>query len=99
MNWPRFMKLKKMQTFLDLINYYWWYITQHFHVVKFLTYFTHKNEEFHWDAEQKKIFVNLKIMLAEMTQLWIFWSEYNKKIKADALDFVIDSNLYQIKNN
>ena len=59
----------------------------------------HKNKEFHWEAKQKKIFVNLKITLVKMMQLWIFWLKYNKKIEANASDFVIDSSLYQIKND
>ena len=34
-----------------------------------------------------------------MMQLQISQSEYNKKIEADASDFAIDDNLYQIKDN
>ena len=93
------MKLKKIQAFLDLINYYQQYVAQHSYIVKFLIYLTHKSEEFHWNAEQEKIFVNLKVMFTKMMQLQILWLKYDKKIKINASDFAVDSSLYQIENN
>ena len=76
------------------MNYYWWYVAQHSHTAEFLTHFTWKNEEFHWETKQKKIFVNLKAMLAKMMQLWISQSECDKKIEVNVSDFAIDSSLY-----
>ena len=98
-NWLRFTKLKKIQTFLDLMNYYWQYVAQHSYIMKFLTHLMHKNKKFHWKTEQEKIFVNFKATFTEMMQLQISQSEYDKKIEADASDFIVNSNLYQIKNN
>ena len=98
-NWLRFTKIKKVQTFLNLMNYYWWYVTQHSHTAEFLTYFMCKNKEFHWEAKQEKIFEDLKARLMKMTQLWILWLKCDKKIEINASDFVIDSSLYQIKKD
>lgn len=98
-DWFKLTKLKKVQIFLDLMNYYWQYIVWHLHTMKLLMHLTHKNENFHWNEEQKKIFVNFKIILTETTQLCIFWSECNKKIKVNVLDFAISDSLYQIEDN
>ena len=81
------------------MNYYWQYVAQHSHTVKFLTYFIYKNEEFYWDTEQKKIFVNLKAAFTKTMQLQIFQLKYDKKIEADASNFVIDDSLYQIEKD
>ncbi len=40
-------KIKKVQVFLNFMNYYWKFIFNYIKIVKSFTYLTYKNEKWH----------------------------------------------------
>jgi len=68
-NWFTLQKIKKVQVFLRLTNYYWKFIFNYVRIVKSLICLTHKNEKWHWDKKQKNAFCILKRSLSETAHL------------------------------
>jgi len=97
-NWPLLKQVKKVQAFLELMNYYWKFVFNYAKIAKPLTQLTHKNKRWHWNKEQKNAFHTLKKSLNEMTHLRILNSTCKKILKTDASNFTVDACLYQIKN-
>jgi len=97
-NWLTLMRLKKVQTFLGLANYYWKFVSNYSQIVKPLTWLTQKTERWHWDQKQEKAFNTLKRSLSETAHLVIPQSACEKILKTDTSDFVVDACLYQIKD-
>ena len=93
-----FKKIKKVQAFLGLTNYYWKFILNYARIVKSLMCLTCKDEKWHWDKEQKNAFCALKKSLNEMTHLWILNQACKKILKTDTLNFAVEAYLYQIED-
>ncbi len=70
-NWSTLWKIKKVQVFLELTNYYWKFIFNYARIAESLMCLTCKNERWHWDKKQKNVFYALKKSLNEITHLWI----------------------------
>ncbi len=70
-NWFTLQKIKKVQVFLRLTNYYWKFIFNYVRIVKSLTCLICKNEKWYWDKKQKNAFCTLKRSLSETVHLWI----------------------------
>ena len=68
-DWSTLQKVKKVQVFLGLTNYYWKFVFNYARIVKSLTHLTCKNKRWHWDKKQKNAFCALKKSLSEMTHL------------------------------
>ena len=68
-DWSTLRRVKKVQSFLGLVNYYWKFVPNYSQVAEPLTHLTQKTEEFHWDKEQKQAFQDLKNALSRMTHL------------------------------
>ncbi len=68
-NWFTLQKIKKVQVFLELRNYYWKFISNYTRIVKSLMCLTHKNKRWHWDKKQKNVFCALKKSLSETAHL------------------------------
>ncbi len=71
-NWLMLKKIKKVQVFLELTNYYWKFMFNYVKIVKSLMYLICKDKKWHWDKKQKNVFCALKRSLSETAYLWIF---------------------------
>jgi len=97
-NWSTLIRLKKVQIFLELTNYYWKFVSNYSQIVKSLTQLTQKAERWHWNDKQEKAFNTLKRSLSKTAHLVILQTTYEKVLETDTSDFVIDAYLYQIKD-
>ena len=97
-NWSSSKWVKKVQVFLELMNYYWKFIPNYAKIVKPLMQLMCKNERWHWDKEQKNAFHTLKKSLNETTHLRILNLTCKKILKINASDFAVDACLYQIED-
>ena len=68
-DWSTPRRVKEVQSFLELVNYYWKFIPNYSQVAEPLTHLMWKAEEFHWNKEQKQVFQDLKNVLSRMTHL------------------------------
>jgi len=48
-NWLTLTELKKVQIFLELVNYYWKFVSNYSQIMKSLTQLTQKAERWHWN--------------------------------------------------
>ena len=97
-DWSALTRLKKVQIFLELVNYYWKFVLNYSWIMKSLTQLMWKIKRWHWDQKQKKTFNALKKSFSKTAHLIIFQAAYEKVLETDTLNFVIDVCLYQIKN-
>lgn len=97
-DWSQSKKIKKVQTFLRLMNYYWKFILNYSQIAKALTQLTQKNKSYHWEEEQNKAFLKLKTALMNITHLRILKTACEKMLETDASDYVIGACLYQIED-
>jgi len=97
-NWSTLMRLKKVQIFLELVNYYWKFVPNYSQIVKSLTQLTQKTERWHWDQKQEEAFNALKKSLSKTAHLVISQSACEKILKTDASDFAVGACLYQIED-
>jgi len=93
-NWSTLIRLKKVQIFLELMNYYWKFVSNYSQIVKSLTQLMWKIKRWHWDQKQEKAFNILKKSLSRTAYLVIFQAVYEKVLETDALDFAVDAYLY-----
>ncbi len=68
-NWFTLQKIKKVQVFLELMNYYWKFVLNYARIVKSLMCLIYKNKKWHWDKKQKNAFCILKRSLSETAHL------------------------------
>jgi len=97
-NWPPSKQVKKVQAFLELMNYYWKFVSNYAKIAEPLTQLTHKNKRWHWDREQKNAFHALKRSLNRTAHLRILNSTCKKVLKINASNFAVGACLYQIKD-
>ncbi len=97
-NWPSSKWVKKVQAFLELMNYYQKFVLNYAKIAEPLTWLTHKDKEWHWDKEQKNAFHALKKSLSSTAHLRILNSTCEKILKTNASDFAVGACLYQIKD-
>ncbi len=97
-NWPLSKQVKKVQAFLELMNYYWKFVPNYVRVAEPLTQLTHKNKRWHWDKKQKNVFHTLKKSLSRTAHLRILNSTCKKILKTNTSDFAVGACLYQIKD-
>jgi len=97
-NWPSPKRVKEVQAFLRLMNYYQKFIPNYAKIAEPLTQLTHKNKRWHWDREQKNAFHALKKSLSGTAHLRIPNSTCKKILKTNASDFTVGTCLYQIED-
>ena len=71
-DWSTLWKIKKVQVFLKLMNYYWKFIFNYARIAKSLMCLTCKDERWHWNKKQKNVFCALKKSFSETVHLQIF---------------------------
>jgi len=97
-NWPSSKWVKKVQAFLELMNYYQKFVPNYAKIAEPLMQLMRKNKEWHWDKKQKNAFHTLKKSLNRMTHLRILNSTCKKVLKTNASDFTVGACLYQIED-
>ncbi len=97
-NWPLPKWVKKVQAFLELMNYYQKFVPNYAKIAEPLTQLMCKNKKWHWDKKQKNVFHTLKKSLSETAHLRILNSTCKKVLKTNASDFTVGACLYQIKD-
>jgi len=97
-NWSLSKWVKKVQAFLRLMNYYQKFVSNYAKIAEPLTQLMHKDKRWHWDREQKNAFHTLKKSLNRTAHLRILNLTCEKILKTDALNFAVDTCLYQIED-
>ncbi len=97
-NWSPSKWVKKVQAFLELMNYYWKFVPNYAKIAELLTQLTHKNKRWHWDKEQEDAFHTLKKSLSRTAHLRILNSTCEKVLKINTSNFTVDACLYQIED-
>jgi len=97
-NWSLLKWVKKVQAFLELINYYRKFVPNYAKIAEPLTHLTHKNERWHWDKKQKNVFHTLKKSFNRTAHSRILNLTCKKVLKTNTSNFAVDACLYQIKN-
>ncbi len=97
-NWPLSKQVKKVQAFLELMNYYRKFVPNYARIAEPLTQLMCKNKRWHWDKEQKNAFHALKRSLSGTAHLRILNSTCEKVLETDVSDFAVGACLYQIKD-
>jgi len=97
-NWPSSKQVKKVQAFLELMNYYWKFVSNYARIAEPLTQLMRKNKRWHWDKKQKNVFHALKKSLSRTAHLRILNSTCEKVLKTNTSNFAVGACLYQIKN-
>ncbi len=97
-NWPSSKWVKKVQAFLELMNYYQKFVPNYAKIAEPLTQLMHKDKRWHWDKKQKNAFHTLKKSLNRTAHLRILNSTCEKILKTNTLNFTVSTCLYQIKN-
>jgi len=97
-NWPSSKWVKKVQAFLELINYYWKFVPYYAKIAEPLTQLMCKNKRWHWNKKQKNAFHTLKKSFSETAHLRILNLTCKKVLKTNVSDFTVGTCLYQIKN-
>ncbi len=97
-NWSSSKQVKKVQVFLELMNYYWKFVSNYAKIVKSLMWLMCKNKRWHWDKKQKNVFHALKKSFNETAHLRILNLTCKKILKINVSNFAVDTCLYQIEN-
>jgi len=97
-NWIPLKKVKEVQAFLGLTNYYWKFVPNYTRIAEPLMRLTRKDERWHWDKKQKDAFCALKGSLSGTAHLRIPNPACEKILKTDASDFTVEACLYQIED-
>jgi len=97
-NWPSPKRVKEVQAFLELMNYYQKFVPNYAKIAEPLTQLTHKNKRWHWDKKQKNAFHALKESLSRTAHLRILNSTCKKVLKTNASNFTVGACLYQIED-
>jgi len=97
-NWPSSKWVKKVQAFLELMNYYWKFVPNYARIAEPLTQLMRKKKRWHWDKEQKNAFHALKRSFNDTAHLRVLNSTCKKILKTNASNFTVDACLYQIED-
>ena len=84
--WSKFKTVKKIQSFIDLTNYYRKFIFEYSKCTAVLTNIIKKDLKFHWNAETQRTFNDFKKKFPKKFILANFDSELSKTVEANAFD-------------
>ena len=88
LEWPTLRCVKDVQKFLELANYYCWFIEGFATVARLLHNLVKKDKKWDWTEKQKKVFKELKEQFTKEPVLAV--PDIDKKIRmeVDVLDYV-----------
>ena len=86
-------KVKDIQKFLGLVNYYWWFIKDFVSIAKLLHNLVKKDQKWDWTERQEKAFKKLKERFTK--ELVLTAPDLDKKLRmeVDALYYVTEPRL------
>ena len=85
--WPCLSRVKQVQKFLRLANYYWRFIQGFRAIAKPLYKLTKKDQQFKWEPQHEATFKQLKQAFTKAPVLDFLDSNKELQVKYDALDF------------
>ncbi len=88
MKWKKSTHLKKVQTFLEFVNFYRRFIKNFFKVAKSFVKFTRKDQLFSWFKDCQTTFDELKKRVIETSILSYFSSNLKTFLESDSSDYV-----------
>jgi len=97
-NWPPPKRVKEVQAFLGLTNYYQKFVPDYAKIAEPLTQLTRKDKKWHWDKKQESAFHALKGSLSETAHLRIPNSTCEKILETNTSNFTVGACLYQIED-
>jgi hypothetical protein len=86
--WKTSNHLKKIQAFLEFVNFYRRFIKDFSKIVKSLIRLTKKNQSFYWSEDCQIAFEQLKKRIIEASVLSYFSSELETFLESDSFDYV-----------
>ena len=97
-NWTTFTNLKKIQDFVNFVNFYWHFIKNFSKLVKLFIQLTQKDTSFVWNEVCVEVFDNLKKQISSISVLRHFNVKHQAILKIDAFNYVKDDILSQYDN-
>ncbi len=97
-NWATSTNLKKIQDFVDFVNFYRCFIKNFLKLVKLFTQLTWKDTSFVWNKVCIEVFDNLKKQISSILVLCHFDVKHQAILKIDAFNYVKDDILSQYNN-
>ncbi len=94
-NWATFTNLKKVQDFVDFVNFYQCFIKNFLKLIKSFTQLTWKDTSFVWNEVCVEVFDNLKKQISSTSVLRHFDAQRQAILKIDAFNYVKDDILSQ----
>ncbi len=94
-NWATSTNLKKIQDFVDFVNFYQCFIKNFLKLVKSFIQLTWKNTSFVWNEVCVEVFDNLKKQISLTSVLHHFNVKHQAILKIDAFNYVKDDILFQ----
>ena len=94
LNWLTLKEVKDIQKFLELANYYYWFIKDFAVIARLLYDMVKKNQKWKWIEKQKRTFKELKERFTK--ELVLAVPNLNKKIRmeVDTSDYAIEGVLF-----
>jgi len=87
--WPVPRSVKNMQKFLELVNYYRWFVKDFAKIAKLLHEMTRKETKWNWGERQQKAFEELKERFTTEPVLVIPDLNREMRVEADMSDFAM----------
>ena len=87
LSWPAPKNVKEVQKFLELANYYRWFIKNFARIAALLHQLVRKEKKQRWGEEQTEAFKELKEVFTTEPVLAILDLNKEMRVEADALDY------------
>ena len=98
-SWKSSQNVHDVQSFLEFVNFYQWFIKCFSKIVQLLVNLIKKNCKFDWDTKYEHTFNDLKKQFMTASILTHFDSDFECVLKADSSDHTQENVLLQYDKN
>ena len=98
-SWKNLNNVHDIWSFLDFVNFYWWFIKHFLKIVWSLVNLIKKDTKFLWDVKCKHVFNDLKNWFMTVSILAHFDSDFKCVLKTDLSDHALESVLLEYDEN